>query len=203
MIVRLNSEDKTLLIKQILTYNNTSNDTIKYIILNDWNNAYSSKTSALAKRFSDEFIRTFHLASDSDRGKTTINSISDSNFENIAWERPNDIVDLLKININTPILPCSKQTITLFYTVKIPNAKFTRFGFYDNNKFILKHWHLAPSRYENKQFIQQSNENLDDIPEVSGDDFTFKKTNDSVEMWFRYGDGDIFVTINDVTSELS
>ena len=169
MIVRLNSEDKTLLIKQILTYNNTSNDTIKYIILNDWNNAYSSKTSALAKRFSDEFIRTFHLASDSDRGKTTINSISDSNFENIAWERPNDIVDLLKININTPILPCSKQTITLFYTVKIPNAKFTRFGFYDNNKFILKHWHLAPSRYENKQFIQQSNENLDDIPNSFSD----------------------------------
>ena len=169
MIVRLNSEDKTLLIKHILTYNNTSNDTIKYIILNDWNNAYSSKTSALAKRFSDEFSRAFHLASDSDRGKTTINSISDSNFENIAWERPNDIVDLLKINLNTPILPCSKQTITLFYTVKIPNAKFTRFGFYDNNKFILKHWHLAPSRYENKQFIQQSNENLDDIPNSFSD----------------------------------
>ena len=169
MIVRLNTEDKTLLIKHILTYNNTSNDTIKHIILNDWNNAYSSKTSALAKRFSDEFIRAFHLASDSDRGKTTINSISDSNFENIAWERPNDIVDLLKINLNTPILPCSKQTITLFYTVKIPNAKFTRFGFYDNNKFILKHWHLAPSRYENKQFIQQSNENLDDIPNSFSD----------------------------------
>ena len=109
------------------------------------------------------------MASDSDRGKTTINSISDSNFENIAWERPNDIVDLLKINLNTPILPCSKQTITLFYTVKIPNAKFTRFGFYDNNKFILKHWHLAPSRYENKQFIQQSNENLDDIPNSFSD----------------------------------
>ena len=53
------------------------------------------------------------------------------------------------------------------------------------------------------QEIEELPENLDDIPEVSGDDFTFKKTNDSVEMWFRYGDGDIFVTINDVTSELS
>ena len=39
-------------------------------------------------------------------------------------------------------------------------------------------------------------------PEVSSDDFTFKKTKDSVEMWFRYGDGDIFVTINDVSEEL-
>ena len=50
---------------------------------------------------------------------------------------------------------------------------------------------------------QELPENLDEIPEVSGDDFSFKKTPDSVEMWFRYGDGDIFVTINDVTSELS
>ena len=43
-------------------------------------------------------------------------------------------------------------------------------------------------------------EYLDEIPEVSGDDFTFKKTKDSVEMWFRYSDGDIFVTINDVST---
>ena len=43
------------------------------------------------------------------------------------------------------------------------------FPFYDNNKFILKNWHLAPSRYENKQFIQQSNENLDDIPNSFSD----------------------------------
>jgi hypothetical protein len=48
---------------------------------------------------------------------------------------------------------------------------------------------------------QELPENVDDIPEVSSDDFTFKKTTDSVEMWFRYNDGDIFVTINDVTSE--
>lgn len=169
MIVRLNTEEKTLLVKQILTYNNSSNDTIKHIILNDWNNAYSSKTSVLAKRFSDEFSRAFHLASNFDRGETTVNSIIDANFENIGWERPNEIVDLVKIKLNTPILPCSKETITLFYTVKIPNAKFTRFGFLDDNKFILKHWHLAPSRYENKQFIQQSNENLDDIPNAFSD----------------------------------
>jgi len=168
MTVRLNTEDKTLLIKQVLTYNNTSNDTIKHIILNDWNNAYSSKTSALAKRFSDEFIRNFHLANDADRGKTSINSISDSNFKNISWERPNEIVDLVKLKLNTPILPCSKQTFTLTYTIKIPNAKFTRFGF-SNNNFVLKHWYLTPSRYENKQFVQQSNENLDDIPNAFSD----------------------------------
>ncbi len=169
MVVRLNAEDKTLVIKQVLTYNNTSNDTITHLILNDWNNAYSSKTSALAKRFSDEFLRAFHLAKEVDRGKTTINAVYDANLKNINWERPNNLVDLLKINLNAPILPCSKQTITLFYSVKIPNAKFTKFGFYNEDKLILKHWYLTPSRYENKQFVQQSNENLDDIPNAFSD----------------------------------
>ena len=40
MIVRVNIEDHTLLINQTLTYNNTSNDTLQHIILNDWNNAF-------------------------------------------------------------------------------------------------------------------------------------------------------------------
>lgn len=169
MNVRVNLDEKTLLIKQVLTYNNISNDTLEYIILNDWNNAYSSKTSALAKRFSDEFSRNFHLSNEKDRGKTTINSIVDENFKKINWERPNDIIDLVKIQLNNPILPCSKETITLFYTIKIPNAKFTRYGFYEKNKFVLKHWYLAPSRYENKHFLISSNENLDDISNAFSD----------------------------------
>jgi len=73
--VRVNTEEKTLLIQQELTYQNSSPDTLKTIILNDWNNAFSSKSSALAKRFSDEFVRAFHLDNESDRGYTQINSV--------------------------------------------------------------------------------------------------------------------------------
>lgn len=43
---------------------------------------------------------------------------------------------------------------------------------------------------------------LDEIPDVFESDFTFKKTNNSVKMWFRYNDGDIFVTINDVSDQV-
>ena len=96
MEVRVNLEEKTLLIKHVLTYNNASNDTLKHIVLNDWNNAYSSKTSALAKRFSDEFSRSFHLSSEKERGKTTINAIVDDNFKNVDWERPRNSIDLIK-----------------------------------------------------------------------------------------------------------
>lgn len=169
MIVRVNIEDHTLLINQTLTYNNTSNDTLQHIILNDWNNAFSSKSSALAKRFSDEFIRAFHLATDKERGYTNITTIVDENYQNIYWERPNDKVDLVKLNLNQPLLPCSKKTFTLVYVIKIPDSKFTKYGFDSNGRITLKDWFLNPSKYEYKQFVQQSNENLDDIPNAASD----------------------------------
>ena len=95
--VRINTEEKTLLIKQELTYNNSSNDTLKHIILNDWNNAFSSKSSALARRFSDEFNRSFHLAGYKERGFTDIKNITDEKFQFISWQRPNGKIDLVKL----------------------------------------------------------------------------------------------------------
>ena len=68
MMVDVDVEKKTLNVYQELTFSNQSNDTISSIILNDWNNAYSDKNTPLGKRFSDEFIRNFHLASDKERG---------------------------------------------------------------------------------------------------------------------------------------
>src|SRR5690606_38922004 len=38
-----------------------------------------------------------------------------------------------------------------------------------NGKITLKNWYLNPSRYEHKQFVNQSNENLDDIPNAFSD----------------------------------
>ncbi|MFD2909076.1 aminopeptidase [Flavobacterium ardleyense] len=169
MNVKVDVDQKLLYIKHTLVYNNISNDTIKQLVLNDWNNAYSSKSSALAKRFSDEFSRAFHLAKDEDRGNTTIKSIVDTDFNNLNWERPLNKVDLVKITLNTPLPPCSKDTIQLLYIIKVPNAKFTRYGFESNGNFILKNWFLNPARFENKQFVEQSNENLDDIPNSFSD----------------------------------
>ena len=72
MTVSLDNENKTLAVNQEIIFYNQSKDTLRKIILNDWNNAYSDKNSLLGKRFSDEFVRNFHIANDEKRGKTEI-----------------------------------------------------------------------------------------------------------------------------------
>ncbi len=163
MEVAVNLELKTLNVKQDIAYHNTSNDSLISITLNDWNNAFADKNTPLAKRFSDEFYRGFHLAKAADRGKTTIINLMDSNFMALEWERSAENPDYIIVRLNRKLPPGEKIDLHLNYIVKIPNDKFTRFGFDQNGGMALKNWFLTPARFENHRFIKYNNFNLDDI----------------------------------------
>ena len=97
MVVELNSNNKTISTQQEITFFNQSNDTLTSIVLNDWNNAYSNKNTPLAKRFSDEFYRGFHLAKEEERGSTTNISVLNANKMDLSWERTEKNPDLIEI----------------------------------------------------------------------------------------------------------
>lgn len=163
MNVYLDKESKILTVNQEVIYFNESNDTLNSIIFNDWNNAYSNKNSLLGKRFSDEFIRNFHIANDEDRGKTTILKASNENDVNLVTSRLINNIDLLQVDLENKLLPNQKIKIYLNYNIKIPNDKFTDYGFNENGKITLKDWFLVPARFENNLFVKNSNANIDDI----------------------------------------
>lgn len=169
MEVAVNLELKTLNIKQDLTYHNTTNDTLVSIVLNDWNNAFVDKNTPLAKRFSDEFYRGFHLAKAADRGKTTIINLTETNYSALEWERNAQDPDYIIVNLNRKLLPNEKIDLHLNYIVKIPNNKFTHFGFDQNGGMLLKNWFLSPARFENGFFVKYNNFNLDDIANAVSD----------------------------------
>lgn len=169
MEVAVNLELKTLNIKQDITYYNTSNDSLTSIVLNDWNNAFENKNTPLAKRFSDEFYRGFHLAKAADRGKTTIINLTDNDLTALEWERTAENPDYIIVKLNRNLLPNEKIDIHLNYISKIPNDKFTRFGFDQNGGMALKNWFLSPARFENSNFITYNNFNLDDIANAATD----------------------------------
>ena len=160
----VNYETQVIKVKQEIIYYNQTADTLNDFILNDWNNAYSAKDTPLARRFSDEFIRSFHLAKEKDRGNTTIQTITDQNGLILDWSRPHGHPDLVDVQLKNPIYPGQKFKLAFVYEVKIPDARFTRFGYDDKEgSFFLKDWYLAPARVENNRFVRYSNENLDDI----------------------------------------
>ena len=162
MSVAINVQDKTVSVFQELTFNNQSTDTLSSILLNDWNNAYSSENSLLAKRFSDEFSRSFYLANDKAKGFTKNISLFDENKSFLIWNR-DEAVDLIELKLNDKLAPNQKIKLYLTYTIKVPSDEFTKYGFGNYGNINFKNCFLTPARYENHSFVKYSNANLDDI----------------------------------------
>ncbi|WP_431498359.1 aminopeptidase [Flavobacterium sp.] len=181
MTVALDTITRSLQVNQTIFFTNTSKQPINKIILNDWNNAYSDKHSRLGKRFSDEFVRSFHLASESERGRTDVDKLL-INASDATWTRLENQSDVIEVTLNTALEPGQTTTITSSYTLKIPDAKFTRFGF-DKGNYYLKNCFLSVARMsENGEFTTYSNENLEDIANATiqklNIDFTVPKRYD-------------------------
>jgi hypothetical protein len=177
-VVNVDHEKKMLSVYQELTYFNQSADTIKSIILNDWNNSYSDRNSPLGKRFSDEFVRSFHLASEKERGETKNLTIIDESKSLLTWNRPENHPDLVDVTLNSNILPNQKRIFVLSYFLKIPDDKFTRYGFNSQEGMVLKNCFLTPAVYENKSFKKYSNLNIDDVSNAISDIDLQINTND-------------------------
>lgn len=159
----LNAEGHTLNIQQEIQYANTSNDTLNAIYLNDWANAYSSTDSPLSLYLGEEFERALHLAKQKDKGFTKIISLTDNAFRFLDWQRPKDHPDLIRVQLKSPIFPGKTYKLQLSYTVKLPNARFTRYGVTAAEEYNLRYWYITPTVYRDGEWKSYSNKNLDDL----------------------------------------
>jgi hypothetical protein len=152
--------EETIEIKQQLRYVNTSSDTLSAIYLTDWAHSFSSKQTPLAQRFAENYDKRFHLAKEEDRGRTTIASIS-SNSVFLQHQRPKHHPDIIKVILQEPLMPGAYRRIDLDYTVKLPDAKFSRYGVTRVKDFNLRYWFVTPAVY-NRGWQYYSNKNLQD-----------------------------------------
>lgn len=167
--VEANLVTKTLNIQQEITFFNQSDDTLRSIVLNDWNNAYSEKNTPLAKRFSDEFYKGFHLAKDRERGSTNNLTIIGPNKLFLNWERTEKNPDFIEVELREKLAPKEKITLSLTYVTKVPSDRFTKYGYTDTGGMNLKNWFLTPARFENHEFARYNNYNLDDCANAVSD----------------------------------
>jgi len=169
--VELNSFEKTLDIKQVMKYKNISNTSVKYIFLEDWSNSYINTDTKLAKRISDEYSRSFSFSQKKQRGFTVINKISSNNID--KWSRSENASDIIKLFLKKPLEINESIEIEILYSIKLPDSKFTGFGYDNSNNFYLKNWIIAFSSNSGLNFLPQSNLNLDD-QSIDNSDYSIK-----------------------------
>ena len=154
----LNPEDQTLLIRQKVEFNNNSEFGIDKLFLEDWSNSYSNTDTKLAKRISDEYSRSFSFSNKRQRGYTTINELYSENLE--EWQRL-EYSDIIELKLSKPLLSKESIEIIIDYSIKLPDSRFTGFG-YDDDNFYLKNWIIVLSSLNKSKWAKQSNLNLDD-----------------------------------------
>ena len=124
--VELIQEDKLLLINQKMILNNDSNNIIEKVFLEDWSNSYRDNNSKLAKRISDEYSRTFTFANNKQRGFTTINKLESDKIK--SWKRL-DEDDIIELVLYKPLEISDSIEININYAIKLPDSKFTGYGY--------------------------------------------------------------------------
>ena len=169
--VELNSFDKTLDIKQTMKYKNISNTSVDFIYLEDWSNSYSNTDTKLAKRISDEYSRSFSFSQKKQRGFTVINKISSNNID--KWSRSENASDIIKLFLKKPLEVNQSIEIEILYSIKLPDSKFTGFGYDNSNNFYLKNWIIVFSANSGLNLLPQSNLNLDD-QSIDNSDYSIK-----------------------------
>jgi len=157
---KLNSEDNTVTINQVMKFKNTSTTSLNKIVLEDWANSYINNRTSLAKRISDEYSRSFTFANKKQRGSTLIESITSDNIK--SWSKSNKTSDIINVYLKKELKKGESIEIEIDYKVKLPDSKFTGYGFDNNNNYYLKNWLIVFSNISGSEWYSQSNLNLND-----------------------------------------
>ena len=158
---KLDIEKNIIEVVQLVKFKNISNENISEIYFEDWANSYINNESNLASRITDEYDRSFSFASKNRRGYTNINEIQ-INSTNLDWSRLIDSNDIIKISLKKEIKPNESELINLKYSVKIPDKKFTGYGYGNDSDYYLKNWIISIAGITNDLWTKHSNLNLDD-----------------------------------------
>lgn len=145
--VNLDESNKLLRGYEKMEYINRSPDTLRYIFIHLWPNAYKNDKTAFNKQQVENGKLDFYLSEKRDRG--FIDSLSFMvNKTPVAMSEYNNQPDVAMITLNQPLLPGGKIEITTPFRVVLPKV-FSRLGFGKDN-FQISQWYPKPAVYDRK-----------------------------------------------------
>ena len=158
----IDPDKRIIKIDQEIVFFNNSNHGINHLILNDWPHSYSSSSSPLGKRLSEDFTLNFQRSTKNQRGSTKIIQLNQGAFQN-KYERIEGQIDLIKVFLKEKLNPNEKAVINIKYEIKIPINDFTGYGIDKDQSIRMSEWFLSLSKFNNSTWLKQSNLDLDDI----------------------------------------
>ena len=165
--------DKSINIKQSLSfYNNTEKD-LNHIYINDWSNSYSNANSPLGKRLSEEYSLSFQRSTKNQRGRTVISKVYNENNKKLNFDRLPINIDIIKVNLEKTLKPGDSIYINFDYQIILPDSDYTKYGINKNREVNVRDWFLTVSKFINGNWLIESNLDLNDLS-VDPSEFEFK-----------------------------
>lgn len=144
--VTLNDKNNTLSAFEEIEYINHSPDSLEYIFMHIWPNAYRNNGTDMAIQNDENGDVDFHFADSINRG--FIDSLDFKVDGEFVISAP-DIahIDILALVLKSPLAPGEKITITTPFRVKIPLGIYSRLG-HIGESYQITQWFPKPAVYD-------------------------------------------------------
>lgn len=150
--VTLNDKNNTLSAYEEFVYTNNSSQTLDFIYIHLWPNAYKNNKTALANQLYDMNNMVLQYATDEEMGY--IDSLDFKiNGETAKWKFDVEHIDIAKLYLNTPLAPGQKMTVSTPFKVKIPTGDISRLG-HVGESFQITQWYPKPAVFDKNGWNQ-------------------------------------------------
>jgi hypothetical protein len=145
--VALNDTEHSLTGDITIDYMNNSPDTLKYVYIHLWPNAYKNDRTTYAEQMAENGETDFYYSKGSKRGNIgdlafTIDGIS------VEFFSAKNMPDVARIDLPKPLAPGAKMKIATPFKVKIPEVT-SRLG-HTKQAYFISQWFPKPAVYDKK-----------------------------------------------------
>lgn len=144
--VTLNDKTHELTGNETFVYSNNSPETLSFIYIHLWPNAYKDNTTALVKQQVGNGNWKLYQAPDEDRGYIDLLDFK-IDGKPATWELDKDNIDICKLFLNEPLAPGKSITVSTPFHVKIPSARFSRLGHVEDS-YQITQWYPKPAVFD-------------------------------------------------------
>ena len=128
-----------------MNYQNNSPETLDFIIIHLWPNAYKNDETAFAKQFLENGNKSFYNSKSKDKGE--INELQfKQGTSNLTFDYHPQHIDICTVRLAEPIAPGKSTVISTPFRVKIP-ISVSRLG-HTGQVYNLTQWYPKPAVYD-------------------------------------------------------